>query len=32
MTQEKLFVLEMANNHMGDVEHGLRVIAWFDKK
>jgi len=21
-----LFVLEMANNHMGDVEHGLRVI------
>ncbi len=21
-----LFILEMANNHMGDVEHGLRVI------
>ena len=21
-----LFVLEMANNHMGDVEHGLRII------
>jgi len=24
-----LFVLEMANNHMGDVEHGLRVIREF---
>ena len=23
---EPLFVLEMANNHMGDVEHGLRII------
>lgn len=23
---EPLFVLEMANNHMGDVDHGLRVI------
>ncbi|MBA7565369.1 hypothetical protein ES708_07045 [subsurface metagenome] len=23
---EKLFVLEIANNHMGDVEHGLRII------
>ena len=23
---EKLFILEMANNHMGSVEHGLRVI------
>ncbi|MDA8078181.1 MAG: N-acetylneuraminate synthase family protein [Nitrospiraceae bacterium] len=22
----KLFVFEMANNHMGDVEHGLRII------
>ncbi|MFL5785494.1 MAG: N-acetylneuraminate synthase family protein [Bacteriovoracaceae bacterium] len=24
-----LFVLEMANNHMGDVEHGLRMIREF---
>ena len=24
-----LFVLEMANNHMGDVEHGLAVIRAF---
>lgn len=24
-----LFVLEMANNHMGDVEHGLKVIRAF---
>jgi sialic acid synthase SpsE/quercetin dioxygenase-like cupin family protein len=24
-----LFVLEMANNHMGDVEHGLRIIREF---
>lgn len=23
---EPLFVLEMANNHMGDVEHGVRII------
>jgi len=23
---EKLFVFEMANNHMGDISHGLRVI------
>jgi len=23
---EPLFVLEMANNHMGDIEHGIRVI------
>ncbi len=22
----KLFIFEMANNHMGDVEHGLRII------
>ncbi|HIN53109.1 MAG TPA: spore coat protein, partial [Planctomycetes bacterium] len=21
-----LFIFEMANNHMGDVEHGLRII------
>jgi sialic acid synthase SpsE/mannose-6-phosphate isomerase-like protein (cupin superfamily) len=25
-TSKPLFVLEMANNHMGDVEHGLRII------
>ena len=31
MTHEKLIVLEMANNHMGDVEHGLRVITEFGK-
>jgi len=24
---EPLFILEMANNHMGDVEHGLRIIS-----
>ena len=23
---EPLFVFELANNHMGDVEHGLRII------
>ena len=28
---EKLFVFEMANNHMGDVEHGLRIIRELDK-
>jgi len=28
---EKLVVLEMANNHMGDVEHGLLVIREFAK-
>ena len=30
MTQnfpELLFVFEMANNHQGDVEHGLRIIS-----
>lgn len=26
---ENLFVLEMANNHMGDIDHGLRVIRAF---
>jgi sialic acid synthase SpsE/mannose-6-phosphate isomerase-like protein (cupin superfamily) len=26
---ENLFVLEMANNHMGDVEHGIKVIRAF---
>jgi sialic acid synthase SpsE/mannose-6-phosphate isomerase-like protein (cupin superfamily) len=29
MIPEKLIVLEMANNHMGDVAHGLRVISEF---
>ncbi len=24
-----LFIFEMANNHMGDLEHGLRVIRDF---
>jgi sialic acid synthase SpsE/quercetin dioxygenase-like cupin family protein len=28
---EKLFIFEMANNHMGDVEHGLRIIRELDK-
>lgn len=23
---EKLFIFELANNHMGDIEHGLRII------
>ena len=27
--QTPLFVLEMANNHMGDVEHGLKIIRAF---
>lgn len=26
---EPLFIFELANNHMGDVEHGLRVIREF---
>lgn len=26
---DKLFVLEMANNHMGDLEHGLRIVHTF---
>ena len=26
---ENLFIFEMANNHMGDVEHGLRIINEF---
>jgi sialic acid synthase SpsE len=26
MLRLPLFILEMANNHMGDVEHGLRII------
>lgn len=28
---EPLFVLEMANNHMGSLEHGLRMIEEFSK-
>ena len=28
---ENLFTLEMANNHMGDLEHGLHVIKTFGK-
>ena len=28
---KKLFVLEMANNHMGDVNHGLKMIEEFAK-
>ncbi|MBI5245426.1 MAG: N-acetylneuraminate synthase family protein [Elusimicrobia bacterium] len=26
---EPLFILEMANNHMGDVEHGIRILREF---
>ena len=26
---ENLFVLEVANNHMGDIEHGIHVIRSF---
>ena len=26
-----LFVFEMANNHMGDVEHGIRIVREFRK-
>lgn len=28
---ERLFILELANNHMGDVEHGLRIIEEFSQ-
>jgi len=28
---EKLFIFEFANNHMGDVEHGLKMIREFAK-
>jgi len=31
MIPKKLVVLEMANNHMGDVEHGRKVISEFGK-
>jgi len=27
--QSPLFILEMANNHMGDVEHGIRIVREF---
>ncbi|MBI4351700.1 MAG: N-acetylneuraminate synthase family protein [Elusimicrobia bacterium] len=30
-TFDKLIILELANNHMGDVEHGLAVIREFGK-
>ena len=26
---DRLFIFELANNHMGDVEHGLRIIDEF---
>ena len=26
-----LFTFEMANNHMGDVEHGVRIVREFGK-
>ena len=26
---DKLITLEMANNHMGDVEHGIRMVDEF---
>jgi hypothetical protein len=29
MIPTKLIVLEMANNHMGDISHGFRVISDF---
>ncbi|MDP4835750.1 MAG: N-acetylneuraminate synthase family protein [Burkholderiales bacterium] len=29
MIPEKLIVLEMANNHMGDLDHGFKVISAF---
>ena len=29
MIPEKLIVLEMANNHMGDLTHGFKVISAF---
>ena len=28
---KKLFVLEMANNHMGDVKHGIKIIEKFSQ-
>jgi sialic acid synthase SpsE/mannose-6-phosphate isomerase-like protein (cupin superfamily) len=31
LTSKPLFILEMANNHMGDVDHGLKIIREFHK-
>jgi len=31
LTTRPLFILEMANNHMGDVNHGLKIIREFYK-
>lgn len=31
LTVKPLFILEMANNHMGDVNHGLKIIRDFHK-
>lgn len=31
ISQKPLFILEMANNHMGDVNHGLKIIREFYK-
>ena len=28
---DKLFIFEMANNHMGDVDHGISIIREFGK-
>lgn len=29
MIPDNLFILEMANNHMGDVDHGIRIVREF---
>ncbi|MDT7814695.1 MAG: hypothetical protein QOJ42_4611 [Acidobacteriaceae bacterium] len=26
LKKRPLFIYEMANNHMGDVEHGIRIV------
>ena len=31
MVEKPLFILEMANNHMGDISHGLKIIEEFGK-
>ena len=31
MVKKPLFILEMANNHMGDISHGLKIIEEFVK-
>jgi len=31
MIADRLIVLEMANNHMGDVSHGLKIVSEFGK-